>query len=307
MSEEEILDVLEKVSKSVVHINTLRVVNYYYRRVPLRGMGSGFIIDTEGHIVTNAHVVRGAEKIGVVLSGNNLVEGRIIGSCQSIDIVLIKVDSSDLTPAELGDSNKLRVGQRVYAIGNPFGLAGGPTVTSGVISALNRSIQDKQVSLQNLVQTDAPINPGNSGGPLVDTSGRVVSVNTAIIPYAQGIGFAIPINSVKECTEQIKVHGRFTTPWIGIYGLSVTPQVASYYNLIVNKGILVTNVVQNSPAQKSRIEPGDVITVFKGVNINRLEDLSSEIVKTKIGEKVNLTIIRGRQRSRIQLIIEGRP
>lgn len=308
MSESDILDVLEKVTKTVVHINTLRVVrDYYHRRMPLRGMGSGFIIESDGHIVTNAHVVRGAEKIGVVLYDGNLVEGLVEGACQSIDVALIKVDSDGLTTAELGDSDKLRVGQRVYAIGNPFGLMGGPTVTSGVVSALNRSIQDRRVSLQNLVQTDAPINPGNSGGPLVDTFGKVAAVNTAIIPYAQGIGFAIPINYVKECVGQIKIHGRYAEPWVGVYGLSVTPQIAAYYTLSANSGVLVTNIVSGSPAQKSRIAVGDVIVALNDVEINLVEDLKKEIDNRKINEMISILIIRGPQRKYIDLKIEGRP
>ncbi len=307
MSEEDILDILEAVTRSVVNINTLRVVRDFYRRAPLRGMGSGFVIEPDGHVVTNAHVISGADRIGVVLNGSNLVEGKIRGACQSIDVALIKIDSDGLTAAKLGDSDGLRVGQRVYAIGNPFGLVGGPTVTSGVVSALNRSIQDRRTSLQNLVQTDAPINPGNSGGPLVDTGGRVVAMNTAIIPYAQGIGFAIPINIVKECVEQIKVYGRYTAPWVGIYGLSVTPQVSAYYDLGVDSGALVTNVVEGSPASKSGITVGDVILTFDGVSINTVEDLRREIERRRIGDAVQLQILRGSRRGYAELKLEGRP
>ena len=307
-SEDEILDVLEKVSRSVVNINTVSVVRDYYNRAfPLKGMGSGFIIESEGLIVTNAHVVRRAKKIGIVLHDSNLVEGFIQGQCRSIDIAVIKVDSEGLTAAELGNSDKLRVGQRVYAIGNPFGLVGGPSITSGVVSALNRSIHGKEGSFTNLVQTDAPINPGNSGGPLVDIQGRVVAINTAIIPYAQGIGFAIPINTVKECVEQIKVHGQFTTPWVGVYGVSVTPQIASYYSLITDSGVLVTNIVQGSPAYKSKISAGDVIVAFNGVSIATVEDLMREIAPRRIGETVPLIIMRGRQRGIVDLTIEGKP
>ena len=307
-SEEDILDVLETVSNSVVHINTVRVVrDHYYRTQPLKGMGSGFIIDLDGLVVTNDHVVRGAEKIGVVLQGSDLVEGTPMGNCQSIDVAIVKIDSGKLTVAELGDSEKLRVGQRVYAIGNPFGLVGGPTVTSGVISALDRSIQSRQGSFMNLVQTDAPINPGNSGGPLVDTSGRVVAVNTAIIPYAQGIGFAIPINMVKECVEQIRIHGRSRTPWVGIYGVSLTPQVASYYNLRSDKGALVTNVVPGSPAQKAAIESGDIIVAFDGADIAGVEDLKKEIIRRKVGETVRISVVRGAQKRIVELTIEEAP
>lgn len=307
-SEDEILNVLEKVSRSVVHVNTIRVVHdYYHRTLPLKGTGSGFIIERDGVVVTNSHVVSQAERIGVVLHDNNLVEGAVSGGCQSIDIAIVKIGADDLTVAELGDSDKLRVGQRVYAIGNPFGLEGGPTVTSGVVSALNRSIQSQEGSFINLVQTDAAINPGNSGGPLVDTHGKVVAVNTAIIPYAQGIGFAIPINAVKECVGQIRVYGRPMNPWVGVYGVAVTPQIAAYYNLTTDRGFLVTNVVPNSPAQKSEITAGDVIVAFEGVKIIAADDLKREIAARKIGEKVRIQIVRGRQKGSVELTIEGGP
>lgn len=306
--EAEILDVLESVSRSVVHINTVRVVqDYYYRAFPLKGAGSGFILEQNGYIVTNAHVVAKAERIGVVLWDNRPVEGVTLGACRSIDAAVVKVDSEGLPVAPVGDSEKLRVGQRVYAIGNPFGLVGGPTVTSGVISALDRSIQSQEASFTGLVQTDAAINPGNSGGPLVDTQGKVVAINTAIIPYAQGIGFAIPINTVMECVEQIKAYGQSVRPWVGIYGVTVTPQVASYYNLVVDDGVLVTNVVPGSPAQKSRISPGDVILAIDGSRVNNIQDLKEQIDRKRVGDRAELFVARGRQRGTIELRIEGSP
>jgi S1-C subfamily serine protease len=306
--EDEILDVLESVNKSVVHINTVRVVrDYYHRTMPLQGSGSGFILEPEGYIVTNAHVVRQARKIGVVLWDNRPVEGTIMGLCRSIDVALVKIEADGLPAAGLGDSDALRVGQRVYAIGNPFGLVGGPTVTSGVISALDRSIQSRTESFTGLVQTDAAINPGNSGGPLVDTEGKVIAINTAVIPYAQGIGFAIPINTAMECVEQIKAPGRVMRSWVGVYGVTVTPQVASYYNLGVDMGVLVTNLVQGSPAEKSRLSSGDVITAIDGARVLSTQDLKREIDGKRVGERIELAIVRGRERGTIQLLIEGSP
>ena len=304
----DILDVIEAVTKSVVHINTVRVVqDYYNRRHPLKGSGSGFILEPDGHIVTNAHVVRNADKIGVVLWDNKPVEGIVLGSCKGIDVAVVKIESDSLPAARLGVSKELRVGQRVYAIGNPFGLVGGPTVTSGVISALDRSIQAQNVSFNGLVQTDAAINPGNSGGPLVDTDGRVVAINTAVIPYAQGIGFAIPIDMVKECVEQIKQHGTVMSPWVGIYGVTVTRQVASYYKLSVDRGVLVTNVVPRSPAQKSGVTPGDVIFSINDTPIASIKDLKTEIDKRRVGDGVSLNLMRGPKRGKIDLVIEGSP
>lgn len=306
--EENILDILETVSKSVVHINTVRIVqDYYYRRFPVQGSGSGFIIDNEGHIVTNAHVVKQADKIGVVLHGNNPVEGTILGVCRSIDIAVVKIEKDKLYPAEIGNSDEVRVGERVYAIGNPFGLVGGPTVTSGVISAKDRSIQSPEASMDGLIQTDAAINPGNSGGPLVNIHGRVIAINTAIIPYAQGIGFAIPTNKAMECVEQIKTHGSIMTPWIGIMGVTVTPQVASYYRLGVDYGVLITNVIQGSPAQKSGIDSGDVILGLNNAPIEDIEDLRKGLVLHRVGEEIELVVARGRRKGTIKLRVEAGP
>jgi S1-C subfamily serine protease len=304
----EILDVIEAVIKSVVHINTVRVVqDYYNRRHPLKGSGSGFILETDGHIVTNAHVVRNADKIGVVLWDNRPVEGTVLGSCRGIDVAVVKIESDTLHAARLGESKELRVGQRVYAIGNPFGLVGGPTVTSGVISALDRSIQARNVSFTGLVQTDAAINPGNSGGPLVDIEGKVVAINTAVIPYAQGIGFAIPIDTVKVCVEQIKQYGEVMSPWLGIHGVTVTKQVARYYKLNADRGVLVTNVVPRSPAHKSGLTPGDVIVALSESQISTIQDLKAEIDRRHIGDGVSLSIVRGTQKGKIDLMIEGSP
>jgi S1-C subfamily serine protease len=215
--EASVLEVLDKVSRSVVNVSTVKLLQHiFYRAVPVKGMGSGTIIYPEGRILTNNHVVAGAKKIGVTLADGRVLEGRVIGMCSTHDMAIIRVKGEKLPAAELGDSDKLRVGQRVFAIGNPFGLAGGPTVTSGVISALNRSIESPRGMIENLVQTDAAINPGNSGGPLVDVQGKVVAISTAIIPYAQGIGFAIPINSAKKCTNEIVAHGTMIRPWLGV-------------------------------------------------------------------------------------------
>ncbi|MBN1683718.1 trypsin-like peptidase domain-containing protein [Candidatus Bathyarchaeota archaeon] len=305
MSEEEFLDILEKVSKSVVHINTIRVVQNYYRVQPLQGAGSGFILENDGLIVSNAHVVAGAQRIGVVIQNQDIIEGQVIGSCRNTDISAIKVDSRDLTVAELGDSTKLRVGQTVYAIGNPLGLMGGPTVTSGVISALDRTINGPNGRPMNVVQTDAAINPGNSGGPLVDNKGRVIAVNTAIIPYAQGIGFAIPINSVKDCVNKIKNPEKHATPYIGIDGIGITPRIANYYGLYSNWGVLVTNVVENSPSDKVGLQQGDIILAIDGIETLEPEMLRREILKRKIGEVITLTVIRRGIRAKLELILEG--
>ena len=292
-NENKVLEIIEKISKSVVNISTIKLVhNLFYKAVPVAGMGSGTIIDPEGLILTNNHVVGGADKINVTLWNNKVIEGKTIGSCTIHDIAVVKIDGKNLQAAKLGDSEKLRVGQRVYAIGNPFGLTGGPSVTSGVISAINRTIESQRGLLENLVQTDAAINPGNSGGPLVDLAGKVVAINTAIIPFAQGIGFAIPINSAKTCTNGIVTEGIAKRPWLGIIGLSINKQIASYYGLPVSKGVLVTKVAEGSPAKEAGMGDGDIILEVDNIETKRIEDLVEEIHKRKIGDQVKIFALR---------------
>lgn len=291
--ESSVLKVVEKVTQSVVNINTVRLVHgFYYQVVPVQGMGSGVIIDAKGHILTNHHVIGGAEKIQVTLASGDVLQGKLVGSCVSDDVAIVQVAGENLPTAELGDSDQLRVGQTVFAIGNPFGLAGGPTVTRGVISAVKRSIRSERGLIENLVQTDASINPGNSGGPLVDINGKVVAINAAIVPYAQGIGFAVPVNTAKRCAQEIILHGRVMRPWLGVSGLTLTPEIASYYNLPVEKGALISEVMPDSPAEKAEMQRGDIIIGFGDKTINTVEDLVREVQKRKIGEKARVLLLR---------------
>ena len=207
----------------------------------------------------------------------------------------------------LGDSDKIRVGQRVYAIGNPFGLAGGPSVTSGVISAINRTIESDRGLIENLVQTDASINPGNSGGPLVDVTGKVIAINTAIIPFAQGIGFAIPINSAKSCTDEIVTLGGVRRPWLGIIGLTLTREIARYYGLPVNRGALVTRIADVSPAEAAGIAEGDIILEIGNVATNKIEDLVNEIQRRKVGEVVRILALRNGREHFFELKLSEAP
>jgi serine protease Do len=306
--EENVLDIIEKVSKSVVNISTIKLVhNIFYQAVPVEGMGSGTIIDPKGLILTNNHVVGGAEKIRITLWNNEIIEGKILGSCAVHDTAVVEFEGKNLQAAELGDSDKLRVGQSVYAIGNPFGLTGGPTVTSGVISAVNRTIESQKGLLENLVQTDAAINPGNSGGPLVDVKGRVVAINTAIIPFAQGIGFAIPINSAKTCTNDIVTGGIARKPWLGIIGLSITEDLAHYYNLPASRGVLITKVAENSPAEEAEMIDGDIILEIDNVETRSIEDLVEEIHRRKIGDKVKIFALRNGKENFFELKLSRTP
>jgi serine protease Do len=307
--EQKTIDIIEKVSKSVVNISTVRLVhNMFYQAVPVGGMGSGTIIDKEGLVLTNNHVVGGAEKINVTLWNNEVVEGTIVGLCAVHDIAVVKVSRKDLPSSELGDSDRLRVGQLVYAIGNPFGLAGGPSVTSGVISALHRNIESDRGLIENLVQTDASINPGNSGGPLVDSEGRVMAINTAIIPFAQGIGFAIPINSAKTCTSDMLAGGGVSRrPWLGVIGLTLTPEIARYYNLPIDRGVLVTRIAEGSPAENAGMGEGDIILEVDNAETAGIEDLVKEIHKRKPGDTVKVYAIRNRREHFFELKLSVTP
>lgn len=305
MSEDRIVEMLEKVSKSVVNINTLRVFHdFFYQVIPVKGVGSGFIFDERGYILTNYHVIEGADKIAVTLTDGRVFEGRFVGAYKSLDIAVLKIDADNVTAAKLGNSDKLRVGQRVFAIGNPFGLAGGPTVTSGVISALKRTIHSERGVFRDLVQTDAAINPGNSGGPLVNVDGEVIAINTAIIPFAQGIGFAIPINIAKEVAKDIITHGSYTRPWLGIVGLSLNRQIAEYYGLPVERGVLIVRVASGSPADKAGIKRGDIIIEFDNRRIDRIEDLQRILAEKRHGCECRATILRGWRKLNVTVLLE---
>jgi serine protease Do len=205
-SEDAVISAVEKIAPSVVNISTLQLmVDILLHAHPVRGSGSGTVISQQ-HVMTNAHVLEGAQEIEAKTADGKKLKGRVLGVDHENDIAIIEIKGTKLKPVELGDSDKLKVGQSVLAFGNPFGLPGGPTLTTGVVSALSRGIRTETGKVMSLIQTDAAINPGNSGGPLADLEGRVIAINTAIIPYAQGIGFAIPINSARKVAERIIGH-----------------------------------------------------------------------------------------------------
>ncbi len=306
--ESSVLEVVEKVSQSVVNINTVRLLqDVFYRVVPLKGMGSGTIFDPRGYVLTNNHVVQGARKIEVTLASGEMLAGKLVGGCASTDIAVAKVEGDGFSAAELGDSDRLKVGQRVFAIGNPFGLAGGPTVTAGVVSAVNRSIRSDRGVFEGFVQTDAAINPGNSGGPLVDVRGRVVAINTAIVPFAQGIGFAIPINLARRCSDDIVRYGRVVRPWVGVSGLSVTREIADYYGLAVDSGVLVAEVVSGGPADRAGLGKGDVIVGLDDERVGSVEELQIRVQNKKVGEKVKVLVFRDGRRLVAELVLKETP
>ena len=304
--QESIIEASEKVAPAVANIRTVRFTyDSFFRVVPREGQGSGVIFSNEGYILTNEHVIHEAREIKVVLPDGREFEGKFIGSDPSVDLAVVKIKAKSLPLAELGNSDKLRPGEFCIAIGNPFGLQN--TLTFGVISATGRSIGPPEKVLENLIQTQAPINPGNSGGPLINLAGEVIGINTAIIPYAQGIGFAIPINTAKEIIDELIEFGRVMRPWLGIYPLCVTPQVKERFNLSVDSGCYIVKVAPKSPADKGGIKEGDVIVKVNDQDIGTPEDLTQIIKTKKIGEEITLLILREGEYKTIRVKLGERP
>lgn len=302
-----VINVVKQVRPAVVNINTESQVQTVFGVFPQQGAGSGVIVRSNGYILTNNHVVQGAQAIKVTLLGGKVLSGKVVGTDPLVDLAVIKVDSPEALPAaELGNSGSLQVGQSTIAIGNPFGL--GSTVTTGVVSALNRNIQLPNLIVENLIQTSAAINPGNSGGGLVDSSGRVIGINTAIVPNAQGIGFAIPSDVARVELEQLIAYGRVIRPWVGVvYGGEVDPQTAKLYNLGIDHGVVVRQVEKGAPADRAGVQPGDIITEVNGEKITSWNDFVRDVVTKKSGDKITLTIVRERRTIRVPVVLAERP
>ena len=326
--EQVVIDIYARVSPAVVHITSRIVVrDFFYGDVPQEGTGSGFVIDQQGHIVTNNHVVEDAEKITVTLSDETSVEAKVVGTDPSTDLAVVQIDvpADKLHPVEMGTSANLRVGQRAIAIGNPFGLD--RTLTTGVISSLGRPLQTQNNrTIYDVIQTDAAINPGNSGGPLLDSSGRVIGVNSAIYSPSGGsvgVGFAIPVDTVRRVTISIIEKGYYPHPWLGITGLSITSDLANYLKLPVGRGVLVINVTSGQAAAQAGIRGGsrrvqignyvvlvggDILTAIDGNKVSAMEDMVKYLeTKAKVGQVVNLTITRDSTEQTVQATLGEQP
>lgn len=259
------------------------------REYKQRSLGSGFIIDPEGYIVTNNHVIEGADEIVVKLKTGKEFDAEIVGRDPNTDLALLKVKSPENFQAlKLGDSDSLQVGQWVVAIGSPFGLE--QTVTAGIVSAKGRVIGSGPYD--DFIQTDASINPGNSGGPLTNMEGEVIGINTAIVASGQGIGFAIPINLAKGIIEQLKATGEVTRGWLGVAIQDLTKEMVEYYNLKDRKGVLVAKVFENDPADKAGIKAQDIIISVNGKKIETSRELTSMIATLVVGEKAKVKVLR---------------
>jgi S1-C subfamily serine protease len=322
-----LINVYERVNPAVVNIEILvRGAQGVGGDLFPEGEGSGFIIDKEGRIVTNNHVVEGADEVQVTLYDGVIVQARVLGSDPDSDLAVIEVDLPPelLHPVELGDSDGLRVGQRAIAIGNPFGLEG--TLTTGVISALGRTLPaDSLFAIPEVIQTDAAINPGNSGGPLLDAEGLVIGVNTAINTTTggnTGVGFAVPVNLVKRVVPGLISEGHYDHARLGITGITITPLLVEAMDLPVDSGVLVTEVTADGPAEKAGIrggskevsvqgrlvsQGGDIIVSIDGHGIRQFEDLLSYIVmETEVGQQVVVGVVRDGEERVVKVVLEAR-
>jgi len=304
--EQAVINVVKRVQPAVVNINTEGQVQTVFGVFPQQGAGSGVIVRPDGYVLTNNHVVQDATTIKITLLGGKVLTGKVVGKDPFADLAVIKVDAPAPLPAAQLGSSDLQVGQLAIAIGNPFGL--GSTVTTGVVSALHRNIPAPNLIVEDLIQTSAAINPGNSGGALVDTSGRVIGINTAIIPAAQGIGFAIPGEVAGAGMEQLIAQGRVVRPFVGVdYGGDVDAQTGRQYNLGTDHGVLVRQVAPGSPAVQTGVQPGDIITAVDGNRIDNWNDFLHNILTKHIGDTVTLTIVRNRAALQVPIKLAPRP
>jgi len=311
-----VAEVVREVGPAVVRIDATRTVEVPAASNPLierffgeelfppqqriqRGIGSGFIISQDGHILTNAHVVEGADEVSVVLRDGRRFAGKVLGADPVTDVAVVDVEGTNLPTVELANSDNILVGQWAIAIGNPLGLNN--TVTQGIISATGRSGSDIGVNDKRLdfLQTDTAINPGNSGGPLLNAQGEVVGVNTAIIGGAQGLGFAIPINTAQRVANQLITTGRVEHPYIGVRLIELTPEIQQEINqsnlgfkVDRERGVLIVAVAPNSPAARAGLRPGDIITQINGVEIQNADQVQDSVEATNLGKTLQITVNR---------------
>jgi len=291
--ESQITGAVERLSESVVGIDSTRLAtDYRFGVVPVEGQGSGVIIDARGMIVTNNHVIDESTRVQVNLKDGRTFVGEVVGTDPATDVALVKINGENLPFATLGDSEKLKVGQIVLAIGNALGLPGAPTVSMGLIGALGRPLPGTDFVVEGLIQTDAAINPGNSGGPLADLDGKVIGMNTAMIPFAQGMGFAIPSETIKRIMDQISHHGRVVRPWLGISGMDVNKFVARRYNLPVEQGVLLAEVLNEGPARDAGLRVGDIVAKIGDSKVEGMKDLVGALSHLTIGDEVSVQFVR---------------
>jgi S1-C subfamily serine protease len=309
----------ERVSPSVISIQAMKINKERPQRRFETIVGSGFVIDRDGHALTNAHVVDGAASLSVTLDNGDKLPARTVGLDPVLDLALIRVDArAALTPARFGDSSTLRVGEEVVAIGNPIGLD--QTMTRGIVSGLNRLLPG--VSDQPMIQTDAPINPGNSGGPLIDRCGAVVGINTFISEEAQSIGFAVPVNAVKLVLKDLREFGKVVRPWLGLQGRAVDQRLSNFVRMPLVPGYLIEVVYDGSPADRAGIRGGslsvvlqgdeyllggDILTAINGQTVRNHQDYIQRVSTLRPGQRVRVTVVRDGAQRELTLTVAERP
>jgi S1-C subfamily serine protease len=318
--EQNNINVYKKALPSVVNITSTAVTfDFFYGAVPQQGMGSGFVIDTEGHILTNNHVVEGARQVEVTTSDKKKYKAQIIGTDPVHDLAVIQIPNKAVPQAEIGDSKSLVVGQKVYAIGNPFGLSG--TMTRGIISSI-RSLKGQRGFIDEAIQTDAAINPGNSGGPLLNARGHVIGINTMIltggVEQSAGIGFAIPINTAKAVLDDLVHLGRVRRPEMGVRTIPIGPELADQLGLPADSGLLIVEVVPGSAADRAGLRGGteraylgnapimiggDLLVAIEGQPVEDQQDLSHVMQNHHSGETVTVTVYRGKKRMDFKVVL----
>jgi S1-C subfamily serine protease len=313
--------VYKKVLPAVVNITSSAMAfDFFYGMVPQQGQGSGFILDKSGHVLTNYHVIADASRIEVTLSDKHKYKARVVGADKSRDLALLEINAPNLSPVILADSRDLVVGQKVYAIGNPFGLSG--TMTRGIISAIRPIRNPQGTAIEDAIQTDAAINPGNSGGPLLNSRGEVIGINTLIASngadQSSGIGFAIPINSAKAVLADLSKYGRVRRPTMGIVSLAVGPDLAQQMSLAADYGVLIQHVLPGGAAERAGLRGGkqqaylgntpiflggDLIVAIDGEEVTTTQDISTIMEKHQIGDTITLTYYRGRGKQTARLTL----
>ncbi len=282
----------------------------FTRNVPMKGRGSGFIVTKDGQILTNNHVVDGVDKITVSVQledgSKKTYSAKVMGNDPTYDLAVIKIDpDANLPVLELGDSDSVEVGEYVIAIGNPYGFE--QTVTAGVISAKNRSVHAQDVNFDDFLQTDAAINPGNSGGPLLNMEGKVIGINTAIIPYAQGMGFAIPVNKAKEIISDLISYGRVKRGWLGVSVRDITPQIAKAYGVDGTEGAMINDVFKGDPADKAGIKRGDVVVELNGTKIKNSAEFVQKVRTLAPNSTAKLAVVRKGKKLNFSVRLGERP
>lgn len=302
-------EIIKELTPSVVHIQTEAVqLDRFNRPTPGVGVGTGEIIDGEGHVLTNNHVIADAERILVTLSDGRAIEAELIGGDATLDLAVLRIEAEGLVPISIGKSSALQVGDAVIAIGHALNLPGGPTITGGWVSALDRRLDVSQtVTMQNLIQTDAAINPGNSGGPLVNRDGEFVGINTAKLPAGEGIGFAIAIDTAMPMIKELIANGEIDRGFFGVSGVNITEVLAANFDLPVSSGVGIISLAPDSPADNVGLREMDIIVAMAGKTVSNVAELDSILIGYLAGNSVEVEFFRGDSSQTVTVTLSTRP